>query len=193
MTRDDYAKQGKQFISDLRDTVGKKVADNEQGIRGGLGKAARWVDQKTGGKYSEQIGRVEAKAGEGLGRVARQGGGAPRTGDPQAPGAQAGPGTEPVTPPSGTPAPGGPGGPGAPGTPGAPAGYSAPGSPGGPQAAGARGTVARGAGATDDVTGPVGPPTGGRAGEPEDRPTRPTRPTAPPRDDAADWPRPPQS
>jgi hypothetical protein len=211
VTRDDYAKQGKQFISDLRDTVGKKVADNEQGIRGGLGKAARWVDQKTGGKYSEQIGRAEAKAGEGLGRVARQGGG-PQTGDPQAPGAQAGAGTEPVTPPSGTPSPtGGPGGPGGPG------GYGPP--PGGPQASGGHGPPGAGAaggygdrggpgvpgdpaepaggapgvGTTDDVTGPVGPPTGGRAGEPEDRPTRPTRPTAPPRDDAADWPRPPQS
>ena len=97
MSRDDYVQQGKQFANDLRDTASKKVADNEESILGAVGKAARWVDQKTGGKYADRIGKAEAKVGEGVGRVAKQG-----TGEPKAPGAAAGDGTEPVTPPSGT-------------------------------------------------------------------------------------------
>jgi MT0933-like antitoxin protein len=160
MSRDDYAQQGKQFVSDLRDTVSKKVADNEQTILGTIGKAARWVDEKTGGKYSEQIGKAEAKVSEGVGWAAKQGSGAPT-----APGAEAGDGTEDATTgPVGPPTPGPGGGSGAPGErPTAPP----PSTP----------------------TGPAGP---GAAADPTD-PTRPTRPTTPPRDDAADWPRPPQA
>ncbi|GLZ46446.1 hypothetical protein Acsp06_26310 [Actinomycetospora sp. NBRC 106375] len=105
MSRDDYAQQGKQFVNDLRDTVSKKVSDNEDSILGSIGKAARWVDEKTGGKYSEQIGKAEAKVGEGVGWVGKQG-----TGEPQAPGAAAGDPTAgadattgPVGPPTTTP------------------------------------------------------------------------------------------
>ncbi|MFC5136648.1 Rv0909 family putative TA system antitoxin [Actinomycetospora rhizophila] len=157
MSRDDYVQQGKQFANDLRDTASKKVADNEQSILGAIGKAARWVDQKTGGKYSEQIGKAEAKAGEGVGWAAKQG-----TGEPQAPGAAAGDGT-PGTGPTGTP-------------------------------------TAPGAAATEPPTGPVGPPAGSPSAgtpsastPPSEAPTDPGRPTHPPRDDSADWPRPPQS
>jgi hypothetical protein len=184
MSRDDYVQQGKQFANDLRDTASKKVADNEESILGAVGKAARWVDEKTGGKYADRIGKAEAKVGEGVGRVAKQG-----TGEPKAPGAAAGDGTEPVTPPSGTR----PAGTQPPGT--QPPGSSTPtgtpdatpphaqGAPAGP------GAATTGSGPTEPPTGPVGPPTRG-ATEPT---TEPTRPTHPPRDDAADWPRPPQS
>ena len=175
MSRDDYVQQGKQFANDLRDTASKKVADNEESILGAVGKAARWVDEKTGGKYADRIGKAEAKVGEGVGRVAKQG-----TGEPKAPGAAAGDGTEPVTPPSGT----------------RPAGTQPPGSTtptGTPDATpphaegGARGPRRR-----DDGPRPDRAPD--RARRPAHRQgTEPTRPTHPPRDDAADWPRPPQS
>jgi hypothetical protein len=179
MSRDDYVQQGKQFANDLRDTASKKVADNEGSILGAVGKAARWVDQKTGGKYADQIGKAEAKVGEGVGRVAKQG-----SGEPQAPGAAAGEGTEPVTPSSGTrPAGTQPPGSTTPtGTPDATPPH-AEGAPAGP------GAATTGPGPTEPPTGPVGPPHRG-ATEPT---TEPTRPTHPPRDDATDWPRPPQS
>ncbi|MEJ2864373.1 antitoxin [Actinomycetospora flava] len=173
MSRDDYVQQGKQFANDLRDTASKKVADNEQSILGAIGKAARWVDEKTGGKYSEQIGKAEAKAGESVGWAAKQG-----TGDPQAPGAAAGDGT-PNTGSTGT----GPTGTGPTGTgPTATPPSSTPPPSGAPTAPGA-------SAAPEPPTGPVGPPTG----TPSDAPTDPGRPTHPPRDDSADWPRPPQS
>ena len=178
MSRDDYAQQGKQFVNDLRDTVSKKVADNEDTIRGSLGKAARWVDQKTGGKYSEQIGKAEAKVGEGVGWAAKQGG-TGQQGEPQAPGAAAGDGTEPGTPPGTRPSGARPPGSTTPtGTPDTTPPH-AEGAPAGP------GAAATGPVTPEPPTGPVGPPTG--------PPTEPTRPTHPPRDDAADWPRPPQT
>ena len=129
MSRDDYAQQGKQFLNDLRETASKKIADNEETIRGTVGKAARWVDDKTGGKYSEQIGKAEAKVGEGVGWAAKQG--SESGGTPSAPGASAGEGTDaptgptrpapPPTPPAApppNPTAGGPAGPGASAGPG---------------------------------------------------------------------------
>ena len=73
MDRDEIARQGKQIASDLRDTVSQKVSENEDTIKGTLGKAARWVDEKTGGKYSDHIGKAESKVGDGIGWVASQG------------------------------------------------------------------------------------------------------------------------
>ncbi|GAA4918782.1 antitoxin protein of toxin-antitoxin system [Actinomycetospora succinea] len=171
MSRDDYVQQGKQFANDLRDTASKKVADNEDSILGAIGKAARWVDQKTGGKYSEQIGKAEAKAGEGVGWAAKQG-----TGDPQAPGAAAGDGT-----------------PNTPGTTG-PTGATPTTPPTTPPTAGATPTAPGASATPEPPTGPVGPPASPPVSTPpSDAPTDPGRPTHPPRDDSADWPRPPQS
>lgn len=162
----------KQFVDDLRDTVGKKVADNESTLRGSLGKAARWVDQRTGGKYSQQIGRAESRVGEGIGWAASQGvGTGTSSAAPGAPGASAGdpaapedPPTGPVGPPtSGAPAgPGaaaGPGGPaaGQPGPAGQPGQSGHPGQAGHP---GPSGTVPAG------PDGPTAPPAGGRPGDP---------------------------
>jgi hypothetical protein len=115
MDRDEILRQGKQTASDLRDTVSAKVSENEDTIKGTLGKAARWVDEKTGGKYAEHIGKVESKVGEGIGWVAAQGPSTPTSGAPGAPGAAAGdpaPGTgargstPPGTTPPGTTPPG---------------------------------------------------------------------------------------
>jgi hypothetical protein len=108
MDRDEIIRQGKQTASDLRDTVSQKVSDNEDTIKGTLGKAARWVDEKTGGKYSEQIGKVESRVGDGIGWVASQSPSTPASGTPGAPGAAAGdpaPGAG-TTPPPGTTPPG---------------------------------------------------------------------------------------
>ena len=90
MDRDEILRQGKQTAADLRDTVSQKVSENEDTIKGTLGKAARWVDEKTGGKYAEHIGKVESKVGEGIGWVASQGPAGPASGEPGAPGAAAG-------------------------------------------------------------------------------------------------------
>jgi hypothetical protein len=110
MDRDEILRQGKQTASDLRDTVSAKVSENEDTIKGTLGKAARWVDEKTGGKYAEHIGKVESKVGEGIGWVAAQGPSTPTSGAPGAPGAAAGdpaPGTSaPGSTPRGTTPPG---------------------------------------------------------------------------------------
>lgn len=131
----------KQFAEDLRDTVGKRVADNETSLRGSLGKAARWFDQKTGGKYSQQIGRAESKVGDSIGWAASQGSG-PGTSSP-APGAPGASAADPAPPderhtgpvnPSGPPASGGPAGPSSSGASGRrpddPPMYPAPGQPG---------------------------------------------------------------
>jgi hypothetical protein len=90
MDRDEILRQGKQTAADLRDTVSQKVSQNEDTIKGTLGKAARWVDRKTGGKYADQIGKVESKVEEGIGWVASQGPSTPTSGAPGAPGAAAG-------------------------------------------------------------------------------------------------------
>lgn len=85
MDRDEILRQGKQTAADLRDTVSQKVSENEDTIKGTLGKAARWVDQKTGGKYADQIGKVESKVEEGIGWVASQGSSTPASGAPHGP------------------------------------------------------------------------------------------------------------
>ena len=100
MDRDEIIRQGKQTASDLRDTVSAKVSENEDTLKGTVGKAARWVDEKTGGKYSDQIGKVESKVGDGIGWVASQSPSTPTSGAPGAPGASAG------DPAPGAPAPG---------------------------------------------------------------------------------------
>ena len=66
MSRDDYVQQGKQFANDLRDTASKKVADNEESILGAVSKAARWVDEKTGGKYADKVDQGQDLAGDKL-------------------------------------------------------------------------------------------------------------------------------
>jgi len=150
MDRDEILRQGKQTAADLRDTVSQKVSENEDTIKGTLGKAARWVDQKTGGKYAEHIGKVESKVGEGIGWVAAKGPATPASGEPGAPGAAAGdpaPGTSSGTTP---PAPGTP--PGT--TPPGPITPEEGGRAAAPHAEGAPGTTPPGARAPHTPTAP---------------------------------------
>ncbi|WP_097992158.1 antitoxin [Streptomyces sp. f51] len=101
------------FLDNLKAKLGpakEKVGDLAQQhggkIEQGLDKAARTVDQKTKGKYSDKIDSGTRKAKEAVDKLGQKDGGTPGT-----PGAPGTPGT--------------PGTPGAPGTPG-----STPGSPG---------------------------------------------------------------
>ncbi|WP_018331640.1 antitoxin [Actinomycetospora chiangmaiensis] len=130
MDRDELARQGKQMASDLRDTVSQKVSENQDTISGVLGKAARWVDEKTGGKYHDQIDKAQAKVDEGVGWVASQGApNTPASGEPHAPGATAGdpaPGGAATPPPPASAPPAGPDGFSGPAGPGATAGDPAP-------------------------------------------------------------------
>ncbi|MFJ5869086.1 antitoxin [Streptomyces parvus] len=102
------------FLDNLKAKLGpakEKVGDLAQQhggkIEQGLDKAARTVDQKTKGKYSDKIDSGTRKAKEAVDKLGQKDGGTPGT-----PGAPGTPGSTPGTP-------------GAPGTPG-----STPGGPG---------------------------------------------------------------
>ncbi|MFK0145067.1 antitoxin [Streptomyces griseus] len=96
----------KAKLGPAKDKVGDLAQQHGGKIEQGLDKAARTVDQKTKGKYSDKIDSGTRKAKEAVDKLGNKDGGAPGT--PGAPGASGTPGT-----------PGTPGAPGAPGTPGA--------------------------------------------------------------------------
>ncbi|MER8265156.1 antitoxin [Streptomyces griseus] len=99
----------KAKLGPAKDKVGDLAQQHGGKIEQGLDKAARTVDQKTKGKYSDKIDSGTRKAKEAVDKLGNKDGGAPGTpGAPGAPGASGTPGT-----------PGTPGAPGAPGTPGA--------------------------------------------------------------------------
>jgi hypothetical protein len=58
MDADDIIKQGRQLAGKLRDEAGEQVAQHEQQIKDVLGKAVEFVNDKTGGKYAEQVGKA---------------------------------------------------------------------------------------------------------------------------------------
>ncbi|MFD5941431.1 MULTISPECIES: Rv0909 family putative TA system antitoxin [Streptomyces] len=90
----------KAKLGPAKDKVGDLAQQHGGKIEQGLDKAARTVDQKTKGKYSDKIDSGTRKAKEAVDKLGNKDGGAP--------GASGTPGT-----------PGTPGAPGAPGTPGA--------------------------------------------------------------------------
>ncbi|MER6640033.1 antitoxin [Streptomyces microflavus] len=107
------------FLDNLKAKLGpakEKVGDLAQQhggkIEQGLDKAARTVDQKTKGKYSDKIDTGTRKAKEAVDKLGQKDGGAPGTpgghgtpgtpdtyGTPGAPGAPGAPGTTPPPPP----------------------------------------------------------------------------------------------
>ncbi|MYV69776.1 antitoxin [Streptomyces sp. SID2131] len=104
----------KDKVADLAQQHGEKIDQ-------GLDKAAKVVDEKTKGKYSDKIHSGTGKAKEAIDRMGHKEGGAPGTGGAAetggAPGTAGAPGT------GGTPGAGGtPGTNGAPGTGGTPGG-----------------------------------------------------------------------
>ncbi|MFF8967542.1 antitoxin [Streptomyces globisporus] len=102
------------FLDNLKAKLGpakEKVGDLAQQhggkIEQGLDKAARTVDQKTKGKYSDKIDSGTRKAKEAVDKLGQKDGGTPGTpGTPGAPGTPGTPGSTPGnTPPPPPPAP----------------------------------------------------------------------------------------
>ncbi|SBU97122.1 MT0933-like antitoxin protein [Streptomyces sp. Ncost-T6T-1] len=97
------------FLDNLKAKLGpakEKVGDLAQQhggkIEQGLDKAARTVDQKTKGKYSDKIDSGTRKAKEAVDKLGQKDGGTPGTpGAPGTPGSTpGGPGTTPPPPPA---------------------------------------------------------------------------------------------
>ena len=60
------------FLDKAKDAAAKAkslAADNTDKIESGLDKAGTFVDDKTGGKYSDKIGSVKDKASDALGKL----------------------------------------------------------------------------------------------------------------------------
>ncbi|MEV1045877.1 antitoxin [Streptomyces sp. NPDC049916] len=103
----------KAKLGPAKDKVGDLAQQHGGKIEQGLDKAARTVDQKTKGKYSDKIDSGTRKAKEAVDKLGQKEGGP--TGTPGAPGAPGTPGT-----------PGAHGTPGAPGTPPGTPGHTPP-------------------------------------------------------------------
>ena len=58
MDADDLIKQGRDLAGKLRDGAGEQVAQHEGQIKSVLGKVVAFVNDKTGGKYSDQVGKA---------------------------------------------------------------------------------------------------------------------------------------
>ncbi|MBT2899834.1 antitoxin [Streptomyces sp. McG3] len=95
----------KAKLGPAKDKVGDLAQQHGGKIEQGLDKAARTVDQKTKGKYSDKIDSGTRKAKEAVDKLGNKDGGTPGT-----PGTSGTPGTPGTPGTSGTP--------GAPGTPG---------------------------------------------------------------------------
>ncbi|MFE7142307.1 antitoxin [Streptomyces sp. NPDC057644] len=100
----------KAKLGPAKDKVGDLAQQHGGKIEQGLDKAARTVDQKTKGKYSDKIDSGTRKAKEAVDKLGQKDGGAPGTpgtpGTPGAPGAPGTPGSTPgSTPPPPPPAP----------------------------------------------------------------------------------------
>lgn len=89
----------KAKLGPAKDKVGDLAQQHGGKIEQGLDKAARTVDQKTKGKYSDKIDSGTRKAKEAVDKLGNKDGGTPGTpGTPGAPGTPGTPGT-----PGGTP------------------------------------------------------------------------------------------
>lgn len=72
-------------FDDLKGKAQDLISGNEEAIKNGIQKAGDFVDQKTGGKFAEQIDAAQTGAGNLVGGLAR---------DNAAPDAQPAPGPE---------------------------------------------------------------------------------------------------
>lgn len=70
MDSEDIIKQGKALAGKLRDGAGDQAAQHEDQIKGVLGKVVGFVNDKTGGKYSEQVGKVAGYVEQGVDTLA---------------------------------------------------------------------------------------------------------------------------
>ncbi|MFI1929442.1 antitoxin [Streptomyces sp. NPDC020330] len=90
----------KAKLGPAKDKVGDLAQQHGGKIEQGLDKAARTVDQKTKGKYSDKIDSGTRKAKEAVDKLGHKDGGTPGTpGAPGSPGAPGNPGSTPPPPP----------------------------------------------------------------------------------------------
>jgi antitoxin protein of toxin-antitoxin system len=177
MNADDIIKQGRELAGKLRDGAGEQVAQHEQQIKDALGKVVNFVNDKTGGKYSDQVSKAVGYVEHGVDLLASD----KRDDAPgeQAPGSASAEGQTPPAgaapssaapssaTPSGGPPPSGPSGPpsGAASSSATPTGGPPPGAPPAaptppapPPAAAAPDTAAAGQPSTEPGIDPKGPP-----------------------------------
>lgn len=77
---DDWRRQGKQVadafvegVEEIRDGITEQTAKHEDTIKGKLGRVTSYLDQKTGGKYTDQLGKANSRLADSVGKVADQG------------------------------------------------------------------------------------------------------------------------
>lgn len=70
MDSEHIIKQGKALAGKLRDSAGEQAAQHEEQIKGVLGKVVGFVNDKTGGKYADQVGKVAGYVEQGVDQLA---------------------------------------------------------------------------------------------------------------------------
>lgn len=73
MDADEIRRQGKELADKLRHGAGEQVAQHEDKIKETIGKVVDFVNAKTDGKYSEQIGKAASFVEHGVHRLAEEG------------------------------------------------------------------------------------------------------------------------
>lgn len=81
MDADKLLKQGMEMAEKLRDTAGEQVERHEDQIRDTLGKVTGFVNEKTGGKYADQVSKAVSFLERGVDMLAAQ---SPRSSGPEA-------------------------------------------------------------------------------------------------------------
>jgi hypothetical protein len=66
----DFIDKAKDLAKDLTEKAREAVTDHADTIEGGIDKAAKFVDEKTKGKYADKIETVQAKAHEAVEKLA---------------------------------------------------------------------------------------------------------------------------
>ncbi len=56
----------------LKDKAAEFVGENSDKVKGGIDKAGDFVDQKTGGKYSDKIDGIQSKASDAVDNLDRK-------------------------------------------------------------------------------------------------------------------------
>jgi hypothetical protein len=108
MDADDIIKQGREMAGKVRDGAGEQVAQHEDKIKDTLAKLVDFVNDKTGGKYADQVNKAVGYVEQGVNKLAEGHRPGPSTTDDPGAGAAptsatppSAPSTPPVAPPAG--------------------------------------------------------------------------------------------
>jgi hypothetical protein len=71
--RDEILRQGKGIADMILKEAGSQAAQHEEQFKGYLDVAAGFVNEKTGGRYAEQVGKVAGAVEQGLAMLADTG------------------------------------------------------------------------------------------------------------------------